>query len=275
MAADQFIGAWLVSEYVYNPDGTFAGIIHQRRELAKSANGRLRVTQHCQPEITLNKHPMGRFAGVPVFELSIDGRYRRYHGPAVIGVGTTWGDGAMVGKGLWPDFGHNFSSFAVLPTTDCQLTGGKFFNATQMIANIAGVAVPEDETAVYPTLNRDYNPIAPEWAGTMRTLSADGELVDERPLRRTFQTTANGQLIWDEDGKTIALTWDDGRFRNQHSIGKLFGPLLEIETANSDGRFCQQMELLDTVRGHLIGLRRWLQGDNLEKVEVIRLQPNK
>jgi len=270
--ADKFLGAWLVSEYVYNPDGSFAGIIRQRRELTELANGRLRVAQHCQPEPTLDAHPMAQFAGNPVFDLSVDGRYRRYHGPAVIGVGTTWGDGAMVGKGLWPDFGHNFSSFAVLPTADCQLTGGKFFNATEMIANIAGVAVPESETAVYPTLNRDYNPIALEWVGTMRTLSADGEIVAERPLRRTFQTTANGQLIWDEDGETMGLTLENGRFRNKNSIGKRFGPLLEIETVESNGRFCQQMELLDTVRGHLIGLRRWSQDDNLERVEVIRLK---
>ena len=41
---DKFLGAWLVSEYVYNPDGSFAGIVRQRRELLGLANGRIRVT---------------------------------------------------------------------------------------------------------------------------------------------------------------------------------------------------------------------------------------
>ena len=45
--SDKFLGAWLVSEYVYNPDGSFAGIVRQRRELLQMDNGRsLCTSQH-------------------------------------------------------------------------------------------------------------------------------------------------------------------------------------------------------------------------------------
>ncbi|MCP5100687.1 MAG: hypothetical protein GY943_34495, partial [Chloroflexi bacterium] len=126
--SDKFLGAWLVSEYVYNPNDRFAGIIQQRRELTQLANGRIRVVQHCTPDAALANHPMNRFAGEWVFELSVNGRYRHYHGPAVIGLGLSWGDGVMTGSGIWPTFGYNFHSFGVLPTPDRQLTGGKFFD---------------------------------------------------------------------------------------------------------------------------------------------------
>ena len=269
-----FLGAWLVTEYVYNPNGSFVGVIQQRRELVQLANGRIQVTQHCQPGSALDGHPMAAFTGSPVFELSVDGRYRRYHGPAVIGAGIPWGEGAMTGRGLWPKFGHNFRSFAVLPVADCQLTGGKFFNATEMIANIAGVAVPENAVGNYPVLNQDYQPNVAEWQGTMRTVLADGTVQGERSLHRTFQTVNEDRIIWEEDEHTTILSWDNGRYRTQSGIGKRFGPLLEIETVAENGRICEQMELLDTVRGYLIGLRRWLQDDKLEKVEVVRLKGN-
>ncbi|WP_420630138.1 hypothetical protein [Candidatus Leptofilum sp.] len=269
-----FLGAWLVTEYVYNPDGTFAGTIRQRRELAQLPNGRIRVTQHCQPDKALSRHPMVRFAGSPVFELSVDGRFRRYHGPAVVGTGISWGEGAMTGRGLWPDFGHNFRSFAVLPVADCQLTGGKFFNATEMIANIAGVAVPESGASDYPTLNQAYRPLSREWQGTCRTILLDGTVQDERPYRRIFHTVSDEQIIWEEAGELTILNWDNGRFRSKDGIGKLFGPLLEMETVLENGRICEQLELLDTVRGHLIGIRRWLRDEELEKVEVVRLRSN-
>lgn len=272
--ADNFLGAWLVTEHVYNPDGTFAGTIRQRRELEQLANGRIRVTQYCQPEESLAGHPMGRFTGTPTFELSLDGRFRRYHGPAVVGTGIPSGEAAMMGRGLWPEFGHNFRSFAILPVADCQLTGGKFFNATEMIANIAGVAVSESSTNDFPMLNQEYRPTRLEWRGTSRTFLADGRLQIERPNRRTFYKVNDEQIVWKEAGEMTTLTRDNGRFRSHNSIGKLFGPLFEMETVLQDGRICEQLELLDTVRGHLVGIRRWLQDEVVEKVEVVRLQSN-
>ncbi|MEJ5224789.1 MAG: hypothetical protein WHV44_10075, partial [Anaerolineales bacterium] len=139
-----FLGAWLVSEYVYNPDGSFAGINRQRRELHTLHDGRIRVTQTCDPAPELESHPLGRFRGEWVFDLETDGRARRYHGPDVIGAGLTWGNGVMTGRGLWPRLGFNFTSFAMLSHPQRQLTGGKFHTAGALAANIVGVAVSEE-----------------------------------------------------------------------------------------------------------------------------------
>lgn len=272
-----FLGAWLVSEYVYNPNGRLAGIIQQRRELEQLDNGRIRVTQHCQPSAELDGHPMARFTGEPVFELSIDGRYRRYHGPAVIGTGISWGEGAMTGRGIWPEFGHNFRSFAVLPSTNLQLTGGKFFNATEMIANIAGVAVPEAEADGYPILPQTYAPETDVWLGTCTTVMADGSVIVTQPIQRTFVTCHDTYIHWQEDGTEWHFTTEDGRTEVQaqqlYGTAKQFGPLLEMELVYENGRTLEQLELLDTMHNHLIAIRRWYQDEILERVEVLRLRP--
>jgi hypothetical protein len=266
--ADTFLGAWLVSEYVYNPDGRFVGIIHQRRELAQLANGRIRVTQHCQPSAALDGHPMARFTGVPVFELSTDGRYRRYHGPAVIGSGITWGAGAITGSGIWPTFGHNFRSFAVQPTANLQLTGGQFFNASEMVAHIAGIAIPAETAADYPTLPLTYAPQTAVWMGTITTLLADGTLVEQQPSQRTYQS----DLHWQEDGAEWQMTNQNGRLHTHtahlQGFAKQVGPLREMELVNANGRMLQQMELLHP--HHLIAIRRCWQDGILEKVDVLR-----
>lgn len=274
--SDQFLGAWLVSEYIYEANGRFAGIIRQRRELRRLANGRIQVLQQCEPAETLAEHPMGQFAGKWVFELTVDGRYRRYHGPAVIGTGIPWGEGAMTGSGLWPDFGHNFRSFSVLPMADRQLTGGTFLNATEMIANIAGVAIPENGDNDWPLLNQTYSPQTAMWQGSLRTVLANGTIVEERPFTREFKTASATALCWNEDGVEIGLHLDNGRFRLQNEtrqgIGKLFGPLLEMEIFGKNGRSTTTLELLDTIQGHLIGLRHHKKDGVLEKVEVLQLQ---
>lgn len=274
--SDQFLGAWLVSEYVYNANGRFAGIIKQRRELRRLANGRIQVLQQCEPAAELAGHPMSRFAGEWVFELSIDGRYRRYHGPAVVGTGVPWGEGAMTGSGLWPNFGHNFRSFSVMPTAERQLTGGTFLNATEMVANIAGVAMPEEAGADWPQLNRYYYPQATVWQGSLRTVLANGTVVEERPFTRTFETVSATALAWQEDGVETKMKLENGRFLassgEMQGIGKLYGPLLETEMVGENGRSVTNLELLDTIQGHLIGLRHWKKDGVLEKVEVLRLK---
>ena len=158
-ADDRFGGAWLVTEYVYNSDGSFAGTISQRRIVGQGEGDRLRVTQFCEPSPELVDHPMGAFTGEWVFELEVDGAHRNYFGPDVIGQGIEWQPGAMTGTGLWPRFGHEFTSYGVLATPERQLTGGSFFTAGQQIADIVGVAVPET-AGIEPTL--DQAPPAPD-----------------------------------------------------------------------------------------------------------------
>lgn len=143
MSSDSFGGAWLVTEYVYDPDGTHRGTVAQRRCVEPVDEARLRVTQQCEPSATLGGHAMGRFAGEWVFDLEVDGDQRRYLGPDVVGTATQWQPGAMTGQGLWPGFGYEFESYSVLVAPDRQLTGGFFSLTGRSVADIVGVAVPE------------------------------------------------------------------------------------------------------------------------------------
>ena len=140
---DRFGGAWLVVEYVFDPDGTYRGEVAQRRIVEPVGEARHRVTQHCEPSPELADHPMAAFAGEWVFDLEVAGDQRRYLGPDVVGVGTMWQPGAMTGQGLWPRFGYEFESYSVLAAPDRQLTGGFFSLAGRSVADIVGVAVPE------------------------------------------------------------------------------------------------------------------------------------
>ncbi len=142
-SSDRFGGAWLVVEYVHDPDGTFRGEVVQRRVVEPAGDGRLRVIQQCDPSPELSGHPMAEFAGHWEFEMEVSGAQRRYLGPDVVGVGTEWQAGAMTGRGLWPRFGYEFESYSVLVAADRQLTGGSFSLAGRSVADIVGVAVPE------------------------------------------------------------------------------------------------------------------------------------
>ena len=159
---DRFGGAWLVTEYVYDPDGTYRGWVAQRRRVEPAREGRLRVTQSCRPSPELEGHPMAGFAGDWVFDMEIDGAERRYLGPDVVGAGTEWSPGAMTGRGAWPRFGYEFESFSVLVAPDRQLTGGFFSLAGRSVADIVGVAVPES-AGIEPHL--DLSALVPEVAG--------------------------------------------------------------------------------------------------------------
>ncbi len=273
-----FLGAWLVSEYIYNPDGSFAGIVRQRRSLERLPTGRLLVSQHCQPDAGLNGHPLAAFAGEWTFELSTEGRVRRYHGPDVVGVGLGWGDDAMIGQGLWPRFGHNFTSFAVLPQPNQQLTGGKFFHAAEMVANIAGIALPEAEADGWPDFSGPDWPgeASPRWQGLRRSFRPDGSLIAEQEVVRSYDG-----CCWQENSAVIALAAAESHWRLDATIGgsqlvglaKQFGPMLEFVAYDTVGHCLVGLEVLDAARGQLIGLHRWLRDNQLERIDVLRLQP--
>ena len=168
-AADRFGGAWLVTEHVYDPDGTYRGSVAQHRRVEPADRGRIRVVQHCEPSPDLDGHPMAAFAGDWTFELQVDGPRRRYLGPDVMGAATEWQPGTMTGRGIWPRFGYEFESYSVLVASDRQLTGGFFSLAGRSVADIVGVAVPES-SGIEPRLD----------------LSAPVPEADDRwPLRRT------------------------------------------------------------------------------------------
>lgn len=272
------LGAWRVSEYVYNPDGSFAGIIRQRRELLQLPNGKTRVIQYCTPEPELAGHPMGEFNGKRMFELTTDGRARRYHGPEVVGTGLAWGEGAMTGRGLWPLFGHNFSSFAVRVHSERQIAGGKFFNATEMIANIIGLAIPERHKSdtFWPDFSGPQWPgeVAHHWYGTRRTINADGSEITEVPIERHYDGMAWVDTL--PDGKFgVQLEPNGPRWRVSGAIeglAKRYGWLLEIEAHTEFGTTFEFLEVLDADQGYIIGIRRWYIDDVLKTVEIIKLQ---
>ena len=291
LTPDSYLGAWLVSEYVYDPDGTFAGIVHQRRQLHRLESGNIRVVQQCSPGPELVAHPMGAFAGEWVFELSVDGRIRRYHGPDVIGTGLTWGEGALTGRGLWPRFGHNFTSFAVLPTPERQITGGKFFNASEMVANIIGLAVP-DRDDVSATREQWPSFAGPQWPGkmnehwygTLRTVNADGVVQKEISVERRYA----GPVMEESDGlklefrpipspipttRLVTGSPPGGGEARLSGIAKYAGWLLELEAVTTPDMTLELMEVLDVPGGNLIGLRKWREDDVLQKVEVLKLRP--
>lgn len=142
-SGDSFGGVWLVTEYVYDPDGTYRGTVAQRRCVEQIEQARLRVTQQCESSPALAGHAMAAFAGEWVFDLEVVGGQRRYLGPDVVGTATEWQPGAMTGQGLWPRFGYEFESYSVIVAPDRQLTGGFFSLSGRSVADIVGVAVPE------------------------------------------------------------------------------------------------------------------------------------
>lgn len=298
---DRFRGAWRVSEYVYNPDGSFAGIVRQRRELQDAGGGRLRVIQTCEPDAALADHPMAAFAGRHVFQLEVEGRVRRYLGAAVIGTGLPWGEGAMTGRGLWPHFGHNFTSFAVLPTAERQLTGGRFSHASALVANIAGIAVPEGEATGGANNGGDWprfagpqwpGDLAAEWRGSYRNVAADGTVLTESSLGRTYKGSRWDDWIEGAGGQTplFDLEWRErapaARIYGHHFVdgakrddvvagmGGRFGWLLEFEGVCGPETLVEGTELLDPVEGHLVAMRRWFHCHELARVEVFKLRPS-
>lgn len=268
-----FTGAWLVSEYVYDSDGAFAGIVRQRRELRRRQDGDLDVIQHCAPGPELSGHPMGEFSGERVFTLRVDGRARRYLGPDVVGTGLGWGDGALTGRGVWPRFGHNFTSFSVMPSPDRQITGGQFFNAGERIANIIGLAVPETANAAYPSFGGPNWPaeISGRWQGVRRRVDASGTVIDETPVARVY----DGPLRYREPEFEVSLVERGARFEMSGTIigiCKRVGWMHEgTGVAGSDA--AEFFDVLDPLGGNLVSVRRWSRDETLHRVEILTLKP--
>ena len=267
-----FGGAWLVSEYVYNSDGAFAGIVRQRRELRRRRDGDLDVVQYCVPGPELAGHPMGEFSGERVFLLRTEGRFRRYLGPDVIGSGLGWGAGALTGRGVWPRFGHNFTSFSVIPAPDRQITGGQFFNAGERIANIMGLAVPETDGADYPTFEGPTWPaeMASQWCGLRRRIDGSGALLDETFVARDY----DGSSGYREPDFEVSLLARGPRIEiggTVMGIAKRSGWMIE-GTGVAGPDMLEFFDVFDPLGGHVISVRRWSRDEALRQVEIVMLK---
>jgi len=252
-----FIGDWLVSEYVYTPTGEYVGRVRQRRRLEPD-NGRIRVIQVCEPLEPGGKLSalgretaavMDRRVGEFVFDLEVVGRARRYLGPDVRGGGLVWTAGVLTARGLWPRFGYNFTSFSILLTPRRQVTGGRFFLAHREVAVIVGVAGPA--AAGYP----DLEPPSPQvYTGPRITVTAQGEPVDETPV-------VVADLLGDLQRQ--APTWQ--------GCCQTYGPLLEAEGVAGPGETVSLLAVTDVVGGALVGLIRWHRDELLHRIQVYRL----
>jgi hypothetical protein len=285
---DRFTGRWLVSEYVYDDRGVFLGIVHQRRALEAQADGTVRVVQQCTPEASLDHHPMSEFRGEWVFTLRRDGRRRIYEGPDVVGLGLSWGDGAITGRGVWTRFGHNFTSFGVMATPERQLTGGRFYNGTELIATIIGVAVPERTSAIeaFPTLSGPKAPcdVSRLWQGSAHLYTAHGELkyevnqfervCSETGWTTTLQGKTQEEMLFVPRQRRIECLADTIRGR-WTGIGRCVGWMLEIDGVFQESPDMQTdyFAVLDGEGGNYVGIRRVMRNDVFSELAIERLRP--
>lgn len=274
MTGSAFLGRWQVTEYVFDDSGAFLGVNHQQRELTRMNDGRVRVVQRCRPDAALAGHAMAAFAGEWVFELVVEGRARRYLGPDVLGSAMCWGDGAMTGRGVWPRFGHNFTSWSVMVNPHRQLTGGRFFNAGACVAHIVGVGqalAPQDD-AHDLTLELTTSPqsLAREWRGTRARFDAAGDGLGEEPITRSYHTAG-----WREGDWSVTWTAQGARLSVSASgltgIARRSGPLFEMEGVLAGGAHVSLLEVVDAATRTLIGIHRVFDAERLQRVAVIRL----
>lgn len=271
------VGAWRTTQYIYNPDGSFAGTIRQRRELFQLPNGNTRIIHYDTPQPELDGHPMSQFSGKRKVDVVNDGRARRYLGPDLIGSGLAWDEGVTAGQGLLPTYGHNFTSLAMQVDIERQLTWGRYYNATEAVATIIGIAVPERYKGDpdWPALDGPHWPhqVAIDWEGYRRTINPDGSQITQVPLKRHY----DGQN-WEDglpDGKfALQLAEHGSRWMVSGAISgiaKQSGWLLEIEAHSEFGTCIKMAEVLDAEHKNIVGIRRWYIDDILQTVEVVKL----
>jgi len=247
-----FVGDWFVSEYVYTPAGEFAGVIHQRREL-QPQDDLIRVIQHCEPVQVPNGiseqaqsvvDVMNNRVGEFIFDLKLDGRARHYLGKDVIGGGYSWRDGVLTAKGLWPNFGYNFTSFSMLLNPKRQVTGGKFFTANEEVATIVGLATPEEEG--YPVF--EDGTITDTYNGKRYSISPDGDEIEVTDIE------ANELTFSDKEG--------------MHGNEKKYGALRELEVVTAPGQTISGIEIVDHASKSIAGIWKKYKDEKLNQVDI-------
>ncbi|MEI2610602.1 MAG: hypothetical protein V9G20_18395 [Candidatus Promineifilaceae bacterium] len=255
MTTPSFIGDWRVSEYLYTPAGEWAGVIHQRR-LLRPQNDFIRVIQQCEPvqevahlsaEGQAVVALMNRRVGEFVFDLQVRGRGRHYLGPDVVGGGFAWGEGILTARGMWPNFGYNFTSFSILLHPTRQITGGKFFTANTEQATLVGLAVPATED--WPVFAGEP---APHYQGEKWHIAPDGTLLATEP----YQTS---DPVW----PLVA-----GVSGNE----KRYGAMREFVGAAADGNTFSALAVTDHTTQNLVALCHTYRDETLQQVEFYRLK---
>lgn len=275
--SDAFAGAWAVREYVFDARGNALGTVAQRRRVS-SHGERATVVQDCEPDPSLIEHPMQGFAGHHEFALVRDGNLRRYLGPAVVGSAVAYGTAAMIGAGVWPGFGYDFTSWSISLSPDRQLTGGCFGRAGRTMAVIVGVGQAEGASARGPRLEGATDPraVARHWRGTARGFDGAGTAVAEIAATRAYGAGGfrEGGTGWDlgfEDD--LGFTGSDG----EHTIvgfARRYGWATRYQAALVGGAIVDAIEVVDPGAGRLVGYRRYRDGEHVTRVEILHLSPD-
>jgi hypothetical protein len=266
---DRFAGNWLVTEYVHQFDGQLVGIIEQTRTVTALPNDTIQVLQVCQPFLP-NTHPLSAFHGKWLFTLAKQGAYRYYLGPDVKGFGQQWADGFLLGQGVWPRLGFNFTSYSFRISPTRQLTGGVFHNAGVTVAEIMGLGVLQaDENAPYPRIQTENalpSMISNRWLGTATRFCMDGSIQEKFTLQREMYY-AVGWCDTFPDGKTFDVKINsrqsaidvNGHFADNEINGKAryINGSFRADLVLSNGWSMQLFELLDSESKQLFTYRNW------------------
>ncbi|HUN24191.1 MAG TPA: hypothetical protein PK299_13760 [Anaerolineales bacterium] len=283
---DRFAGSWLVTEYVYQFDGQLAGLIEQERSVYPLPNGTFQVVQVCKPALP-SAHPLSAFRGGWLFALEKQGAYRYYLGPDVKGFGREWADGFMLGQGVWPRLGFNFTSYAFRISPTRQLTGGVFHNAGIVVAEIIGIGVLQsDENTPYPRIQTEtVSPalISNRWVGSATRFFADGSVKEQFTVQRELydsvgwcDTFSDGNIL---DVKITPRQFAldvNGSFAGDEIYGKAryINGSFRADLVLSNGWNLQLFEVLDVQSNQLLTYRNGYYLGVHQYLDLIYFSPN-
>jgi hypothetical protein len=182
----------------------------------------------------------------------------------------------MLGRGVWPRFGYNFRSWAVATPGGRQLTGGVFSRAGLPMAVIVGIAAPETESAAGPTLAEPTDPaeLARCWTGSQQRFGPDGgggELCAVERLYTGAGFRELGTAPWSiqVDGRHAVTGSAAGETIT--GFARRWGWATAYEVTAADGGHVDGFEVVDPAAGQLVGFRRSWDGEQVTRVDVIRL----
>jgi hypothetical protein len=291
--SELFAGTWLITEYVYDPDGTPVGTLRRRQRLEPQAEGHARVFVTYEPRLKIDPHPVAIIEGDWTFEMVTGGRLRRYYGPDLIGVGMTWGTDAIMSQGLWPRVGYNFTSLHILTAADRQLTSTKIYQLGQLVAVCVGVGTPEALITgehPYPAFTNPMLPaeVAAHWYGTAAVFDPGYRVQAEWNVVRHY-----GPQGWRDEvvsGARTTLTLDDmGRYQRISGSGdglaRRYGWALETtyfntpSPASERGAFGEVwrydgVEIVDPARKLLVNVTHSYADGVLAQISITRFRPN-
>lgn len=293
--SDLALPAWLVTEYVYNPDGTFVGLIRQRHQMQVLSDGNIRVTITCEPEFT--GHALARLKGDWTFDLGREYGKLIYHGPDIIGTGRSWGERTLTTVGEWGRVGYVTAAYSVVIEPDRQIVGSRFDATTALrpltfdsnretAAKTVGIASPEIVPDDWPVFAGPTWPgmLSEYWSGTWHSYNERGELVYVTDIERRYQDDS-----WEEfaDGhqrdhihirEPDLLRLPPAELAHTPHHFHRYGWGLEFTEGISGQHQTERVEVLDCATETLTGFRRTVAFDTPQReigVDVVMMKPRK